>query len=631
MIEQIKNALSHIDSDDRITWVRMGGAIKSELGEKGFSIWNEWSKKSSKYNEKSALSQWKHLEAGRVNIGSLFYEAKQNGYIYNKSDFKTLSSDEIKAIEKRANEERELAKQNRIQEINEAKINAKKRWKNGKPLEIKNNQYLQKKGLTESVFLKDILKQDDKNNLLIPIYSQGDLVGTQRITYTSDKFLEKGMQSEGFYLLIGKWENVKKNGLNLVEGLATGASIYEATNTPTMVSFSGYNMKVLAQKLKETTNIKVNIITDIDKFGIKNAESCKEILGDNAVILKPIFSEEDIINFTKFNGKAPSDFNDLHLLKGIDYIKNQLLTTNLEKEIIMFDDEKINWNDKQTVLNAIQKEGEGRALEFASDSLKNDREVVLSAISNDGESIIHASKDLQNDREFVKQAIIENSDVFEFTPQFHKDVELINIAKNSHSPIEDFINKFDFINEDKITLDGIELTRIKALRDIPEHGIKGGDLGGYLESESNLSQNGYSWVNDNSKVYGNAKIIDNGYIANEAIVKDNSIVKDNAKVLDNAVISNGSNIENSSKVYGNSYVSLSTIKNNSEVSGSVYIEQSTISDNVKLQGNLVIKYKEVNANTAEDFNKKNLFSETLNKINKEKNDKVISNDRGIKL
>lgn len=38
--------------------------------------------------------------------------------------------------------------------------------------------------------------------------------------------------------------------------------------------------------------------------------------------------------------------------------------------------------------------------------------------------------------------------------------------------------------------------RIRALRDIPEHGVLAGDLGGFVQSERNLSQTGAAWIAD---------------------------------------------------------------------------------------------------------------------------------------
>ena len=56
-------------------------------------------------------------------------------------------------------------------------------------------------------------------------------------------------------------------------------------------------------------------------------------------------------------------------------------------------------------------------------------------------------------------------------------------------------NKYELTDETKNFCD-ITLHRICALRDIPSAGVKSGDLGGWIEKESNLSE------------YGNAKVMD---------------------------------------------------------------------------------------------------------------------------
>lgn len=50
------------------------------------------------------------------------------------------------------------------------------------------------------------------------------------------------------------------------------------------------------------------------------------------------------------------------------------------------------------------------------------------------------------------------------------------------------------------------LYQIQALMDIPKHGIKAGDFGGYLESEDLLSHEGSAWVKSSAKVFGNSNI-----------------------------------------------------------------------------------------------------------------------------
>lgn len=52
----------------------------------------------------------------------------------------------------------------------------------------------------------------------------------------------------------------------------------------------------------------------------------------------------------------------------------------------------------------------------------------------------------------------------------------------------------------------LELHRIRALIDIPSIGVKAGDLGGYVEGEHNLSQDGDCWIFDDARVTGQGRI-----------------------------------------------------------------------------------------------------------------------------
>lgn len=54
------------------------------------------------------------------------------------------------------------------------------------------------------------------------------------------------------------------------------------------------------------------------------------------------------------------------------------------------------------------------------------------------------------------------------------------------------------------------LYQIRALKDFDD--VKAGDLGGYIEKESNLSQDGNCWVYGNAKVYDDAKVFDNAKV-----------------------------------------------------------------------------------------------------------------------
>ncbi|MEJ1369403.1 MAG: PriCT-2 domain-containing protein [Candidatus Sedimenticola sp. (ex Thyasira tokunagai)] len=79
-LEQITSMLSVIPSDDRDTWVRIGMGIKSELGEDGFSVWDDWSSTADNYSEKAARATWRSFKSGNIGIGTLIYLAKEHGW-----------------------------------------------------------------------------------------------------------------------------------------------------------------------------------------------------------------------------------------------------------------------------------------------------------------------------------------------------------------------------------------------------------------------------------------------------------------------------------------------------------------------------------------------------------------------
>lgn len=76
--------------------------------------------------------------------------------------------------------------------------------------------------------------------------------------------------------------------------------------------------------------------------------------------------------------------------------------------------------------------------------------------------------------------------------------------------------KYELLKDDTIKMQGAKLYRIRALKDFGT--VKAGDLGGYVQSESNLSQSGDCWVRGNGIACGDAFISGNAIIGNNAIV-----------------------------------------------------------------------------------------------------------------
>lgn len=111
-IERIREALHVIPASDRDTWVKMGMAVKSELGENGFDLWDTWSRTADNYDPKAAQTTWRSITPdGGVTVGSLFHEARQHGFRANgESRPRPASSEEI-AERDRREQEHERARQ----------------------------------------------------------------------------------------------------------------------------------------------------------------------------------------------------------------------------------------------------------------------------------------------------------------------------------------------------------------------------------------------------------------------------------------------------------------------------------------------------------------------------------------
>ena len=81
MSDSIREALSFVPAHEREVWIQMGMAIKSELDDAGFDIWNVWSQQDSSYRERDAKTAWRSFkEGGGITIRSLYHQAKEHGW-----------------------------------------------------------------------------------------------------------------------------------------------------------------------------------------------------------------------------------------------------------------------------------------------------------------------------------------------------------------------------------------------------------------------------------------------------------------------------------------------------------------------------------------------------------------------
>ena len=102
------------------------------------------------------------------------------------------------------------------------------------------------------------------------------------------------------------------------------------------------------------------------------------------------------------------------------------------------------------------------------------------------------------------------------------------------------------------------VSRVQATRSFGD--VKEGDLGGYIETESNLSHDGNCWVYDNAIVYDHAcierdaKVKDQATVSGQAVISDKAIVAGEARVFDRAMVYDSAKVLGMASVYNNAQV-----------------------------------------------------------------------------
>ena len=145
--------------------------------------------------------------------------------------------------------------------------------------------------------------------------------------------------------------------------------------------------------------------------------------------------------------------------------------------------------------------------------------------------------------------------------------------------MEKELNKYELTEGWISNHKGVRLYQIRCLRDIKH--AKAGDLGGFVESEKNLSQEGDAWIADKAQVWGKAAVFDNALVSDEARVFGNAVVYDDAFVSGRAEISDWARVHGNARVTGHGV----QINGYTEILGSAKIgDEAHIGDSVTVEG-----------------------------------------------
>ncbi|WP_169250379.1 zincin-like metallopeptidase domain-containing protein [Candidatus Competibacter phosphatis] len=198
----------------------------------------------------------------------------------------------------------------------QARERAERLWARANPTVSDRHPYLRNKQVP-ALGLRQL-----RELLLVPVHDgDGTLRSLEFLNPEGGKkFLKGGAVTEGRHWL-GDPRGART--LLICEGYATGASLHQACGLPVAVAFSRGNVFPVAKDLHHRfPGVALVIAGDDDRYtpgnpGRRDAEEAARWVAGTAI-------------FPDFTGletaRQPTDFNDVHLLGGLDHLKRQLET-----------------------------------------------------------------------------------------------------------------------------------------------------------------------------------------------------------------------------------------------------------------------------------------------------------------
>ena len=284
----IREALGYIPPDDRDEWVRVGMAIKDEMGAAGWPVWREWSAQWEHFKERDARTAWRSFKAahGRVTIRTLYWMAQQRGWKPTGGFTAPTGRTNPDALRRAALERRRV-----LERYMAACVKAKNMIGRASRAE---HPYLAAKGFPE---LRGLVLD---TLLLVPVLDERRAIQSlQTIAEDGTKKNLSGGRMKGGRHMIGQWGGAR---CWFCEGYATGLSIRAALEAiklrePVAVCFSDGQLKRIARTWKWGGGV---VIADNDQS--KAGQRAAEASGH------PWWMPPEV----------GTDFNDYHLEHGLE-------------------------------------------------------------------------------------------------------------------------------------------------------------------------------------------------------------------------------------------------------------------------------------------------------------------------
>ena len=264
-LQRIGDALQFVPVGGHDERVRVAFMLKSELGDTGRDLWDEW---RDGRGDDEAASVWKSTsETGPLKIGTLFHEAKANGWRddggYQKPPPEELEKRRLAAVDRENREKLEIARERADTAKKAAAI-----FKVG--TDPVDNPYLSCKRVSPVATLREIdaakaaaiLGYAPKSGgdlltgrlLVVPVKRGDGLSTLELIDGDKRKAALAGRGSKvGGYWATERLPDCDGAGLTLLigEGVATVLSAKEASGHPAIAALSSGNLPAVAKAMRE--------------------------------------------------------------------------------------------------------------------------------------------------------------------------------------------------------------------------------------------------------------------------------------------------------------------------------------------------------------------------------------------
>jgi len=335
--DRINSALTYVDATDRDVWLRMGMAVKSELGEHGFDTWDTWGQSSDSYNATDSKTVWRSIRPdGKVGIGSLFHEAKQRGW-QDDGRRHTLTAAEIEE-RRRAAAERAAADAAEIERERAETATKAAAILKAATAATSDNPYLARKQASTTVTLREIgagaaaaiLGYTPKSSgellegrlLVVPV-KQGDALSTaELIDGEGRKTALSGRGSKAG----GYWATRKPDDgtdvLLIGEGVATTLSASEVTGHVGIAALSSGNLMAVARAMRDRyQGAELVLLADLVKSsGLPDPHAVEAARAVDGKLAIPDFGPQ--------RDPGDKDMNDLFVRCGAEAVQKAVVSAS---------------------------------------------------------------------------------------------------------------------------------------------------------------------------------------------------------------------------------------------------------------------------------------------------------------